>query len=259
MTGGKTKTPVRPPARTGAVRKTAVKPEQKLRIKRRSLHEEVIERLRDMIVEGAIKAGERLNETALADTLGVSRTPIREALKLLASEGMVELMPNRGARVIALASHEIAELFEVISGLERYAAELAAQRMTKDDFDRLQVTHDRMAMHYQNRNRRDYSKLNNEVHMRIVALSGNGTLAAIHHSLMVRVRRVRYAALEVEERWREAFEEHVALMQALRDKDSRRAGAIMLAHSRETGEVALSSYLAQAAASSGAEAVETAG
>ncbi len=189
--------------------------------------------------------GERLNETVLADTLGVSRTPIREALKLLASDGLVELLPNRGARVVSLSSEEIAELFEVISGIERHAAELAARRMTEDELNKLQGVHDRMEQHYRNRNRRDYSKLNNDIHMMIVALSGNATLAAIHQSLMLKARRIRYAALVLETRWREAFEEHVDLMLALRKKDSRKAGMIMLAHSRETGEIALNLYLSQ--------------
>jgi DNA-binding GntR family transcriptional regulator len=225
--------------------RTVRNPARGLRIRRRSLHEEVIERVRDMIIEGVVKPGERLNETMLADALGVSRTPIREALKLLASDGMLELLPNRGARVVLMSPTEIGELFEVISGLERHAAELAAKRMTAEDFDKLQQVHDRMEQHYKNRNRRDYSKLNTDVHMMIVAMSGNETLADMHRSLMMRARRVRYAALEVEERWREAFEEHVALMDALAKKDSRRAGMIMLAHSRETGETALNSYIEQ--------------
>ena len=223
----------------------------RLRIRRRPLHEEVVERLRDMIVEGDLAAGKRLNETALADVLGVSRTPIREALKLLASEGMVELLPNRGARVVDMSSTEIAELFEVISGIERHAAELTAQRITAGEIEKLEGLHERMASHFRNRNRREYAKLNNEVHLAVVALSGNETLRGLHRSLMTKVRRVRYLALELDERWRESFDEHLALLDALRRKDSRKAGTIMLAHVRETGEIAVGMFTAQKTAAGG--------
>jgi DNA-binding GntR family transcriptional regulator len=217
----------------------------RLRIRRRPLHEEVVERLRDMIVEGGLATGERLNESALADLLGVSRTPIREALKLLASEGMVELLPNRGARVVEMSSTEIAELFEVISGIERHAAELTAQRITAAELVKLEALHERMETHFRNRNRRDYAKLNNEVHLSVVALSGNETLRALHRGLMTKVRRIRYIALELDERWRESFDEHVALLDALRRRDGRKAGTIMLAHVRETGEIAVGMFDAQ--------------
>jgi DNA-binding GntR family transcriptional regulator len=216
-----------------------------LRIRRRPLHEEVVERLRDMIVEGSIVTGERLNESVLAETLGVSRTPIREALKLLASEGIIELLPNRGGRVVEMSSTEIAELFEVVSGIERHAAELTAQRITRQEFEKLKALHERMEVHFKNRNRREYAKLNNEVHLMIVALSGNETLRGIHRGLLIKARRVRYFALELEERWREAFDEHVALMDALRRNDGKKAGTIMLAHVRETGETALNMFLEQ--------------
>jgi len=202
----------------------------------RPLHEAVVDRLRDMIVEGQLAPGSRLNDIVLADTLGVSRTPVREALKLLASESLVELLPGRGARVSQQTPEGIEELFEVISGLERLAAELAAMRMTSRDLERLQKLHDKMAGHFQAGERHDYFALNHRIHMAIVAAAKNETLTATHAGLMLRARWGRYTALASAERWAEAMEEHTDLMAALAARDPAHAGEILFLHDRRTGE-----------------------
>lgn len=208
-----------------------------LRIARpRPLHEAVVDRLRDMIIEGQLAPGTRLNDIALADTLGVSRTPVREALKLLATESLVELLPGRGARVSHQTPDGIEELFEVISGLERLAAELAATRMTGRDLERLQKLHTRMAGHFQAGERHEYFALNHQIHMAIVAAAKNETLAATHAALMLRARWGRYTALASTERWAEAMAEHTDLMAALAARDSQRAGEILFLHDQRTGE-----------------------
>src|ERR1700727_1488998 len=114
-------------------------------VRPKPLHETVVERLRDMIVEGELASGERLHDANLAKILQVSRTPIREATKLLATEGLVDLLPGRGARVSELSSEDILDLFETIAGIERHACELAAERMSERDLDTLHPTHKRMA------------------------------------------------------------------------------------------------------------------
>lgn len=204
-------------------------------VRPRPLHEEVLDRLRDMIVEGQISAGERLHEINLAETLRVSRTPVREALKLLANEGLVELLPGRGARVIRLTPDGIAELFEVISGLERLAAELAATRMTRRDLERLQRMHERMTAHFNAGERHAYFALNHQIHMSIVAAAKNDTLVTTHAALMTRARWGRYTALASPERWGEAMAEHEALMEAFAQRDAASAGRIMFEHDRRTG------------------------
>jgi DNA-binding GntR family transcriptional regulator len=194
------------------------------------LHETVVERLRDMIVEGELASGERLHDANLARILQVSRTPIREATKLLATEGLVDLLPGRGARVSELSSENILELFETIAGIERHACELAAERMSERDLDRLRRAHKRMARHHAAGERQPYFKLNHEIHLAIVEASKNATLQAIHASLMSRARRARYAALASHARWMEAMGEHNQIMAALAERDSRRAGEIMRQH-----------------------------
>jgi DNA-binding GntR family transcriptional regulator len=202
----------------------------------RPLHEEVCDRLRDMIIEGEVETGERLHEASLSEVLNVSRTPLREALKLLANEGLVDLLPGRGARVSALSPESVGELFEVVSGLERLAVELAATRMSARDMERLQRMHDKMAAHFAAGQRPEYFALNHDIHVAIVAASRNQTLVAAHSALMAKARRSRYTALASEERWKEAMGEHEALMTALRQRDAKRAGEILFAHDRRTGE-----------------------
>lgn len=213
-------------------------PRRRSPIQRHSLHEAVVDRLRDMVVEGEIPAGDRLNESHLAEQLGVSRTPIREAIKLLASEGLLDLAIGRGARVRTPPATEILALFEVISGLERQGAELAALRMQPQDLARLERLHARMAEHFAAGERHGYFRLNQEIHELLVTFARNATLKALHETLIARARPGRYNALLSMERWREAMEEHEALMEALRRRDADSAGRIMARHVARTGELA---------------------
>ena len=103
-------------------------------------------------------------EVELSGLLGVSRTPLREALKLLAAEGLVELRLNRSAVVAPVRCEEIAELFEAVSGIERIAAELAAVRMTARDLQRLRDLHERMERFHEAGELRDYFDLNQQIH-----------------------------------------------------------------------------------------------
>jgi DNA-binding GntR family transcriptional regulator len=214
----------------GAVTRSPEKRASAAIVRPKPLHETVVERLRNMIVEGALASGERLHDANLARILQVSRTPIREATKLLATEGLVDLLPGRGARVSELSIEDILDLFETIAGIERHACELAAERMSGPELDKLQRAHKRMARHHAAGERRPYFQLNHEIHLAIVDASKNTTLQAIHASLMSRARRARYAALSSHARWMEAMGEHELIMAALADRDPRRAGEIMRQH-----------------------------
>ncbi|MCW6511260.1 GntR family transcriptional regulator [Hyphomicrobiales bacterium BP6-180914] len=178
--------------------------------------------------------GERLHDANLATMLGVSRTPIREAIKLLGNEGLVDLLPGRGARVAAYSLDTMIALVEVIAGLERHACELAAERMSMEDFRKIQRLHDEMATFHMAGTRHEYEHLNHEIHQAIVALAGNEALVTTHAALLVRARRGRHNALESRARWVEAMNEHEALMQALAARDGASAGAIMLQHDLHT-------------------------
>ena len=214
-------------------------------IRRHSLHRVVVDRLRNMIVEGDLAPGERIDEGALCEEFSVSRTPLREALKVLASEGLVELRPNRGTRVLALTATEVKDLFETVAGIERLAAELAAQRMSENDLEWLAKRQERLEALYEERRRREYFRLNHEIHNAIVEFSGNAVLLNTHSNLMARVRRARFMAILSEERWTEAIEEHRKIMDAFAARDAKFAGDLLFVHDMKTCEVAAKGIEAQ--------------
>ena len=189
-------------------------------IERRTLHDEVVERMRDLIVEGHLKAEERINETELCRSLGVSRTPVREAIKTLASEGLIDLVRNKGAIVKRLGVGEIEDMLEAVRVLERYAAEVGVERASREQVDEIVAMHKRMQAFYKARDRLPYYKLNQSIHAALVALTGNSTLIAAHEALQMRLRRMRYVGNELPSSWSGAMREHEAMIKALKKRDS---------------------------------------
>jgi DNA-binding GntR family transcriptional regulator len=206
-----------------------------LAIPRRSLHGSVADHLRAMIIQGDLVAGEKVPAQALAQSLGVSITPLREALKVLAEEQLVELLPNRGARVLPFTADEAILLFEVIASLESLAAELAAARITNEHFGALEAMHAQMRIHFEARDKPPYFALNSRIHDEVLKAADNPVLVSAHAKLHVGATRGRYIAIIDQSRWDEAMSEHEDLMIALRERDGARAGKIWRRHLLRTG------------------------
>ncbi|HMQ93812.1 MAG TPA: GntR family transcriptional regulator [Amaricoccus sp.] len=204
-------------------------------LRRRSLHAEAVETLREMIIAGELAPGVRLIEAELCELFSISRTPLREALRVLEVEGLVDFYPNRGAVVSTISAEEVVQQFEVLANLERVALELAMARMSPADLARINRMHDRMIALYEAKQRRECFQKDFDIHNRIVALCGNPVLRDMHAGLMTRSRRVRYFALHSKSRWSEAMSEHQAFMQAINDKDIQRASLLMRDHVLRTG------------------------
>ncbi|MFN3717008.1 MAG: GntR family transcriptional regulator [Thiobacillus sp.] len=197
---------------------------------RRLLHEEVVDRLRDMIVQGELAPETKLNERVLAEQLGISRTPLREAIKYLASEGLVELLPNRGAVVAALRPRKVQEIFAVLGALEALAGELACRNATDADIAEIRALHYQMLAHHARGELAPYFRCNQQIHIRLVACSGNATLVQLHRSLNAHVRRARYMANLSQERWNAAVREHEEILAALSARDGARLQALLREH-----------------------------
>lgn len=206
-------------------------------LRRRGLHEEIRAKLRSLIVEGRLAPGARLGEVELCEALGVSRTPLREALKLLEGENLVEIKPHRGARVSPLDASETADLFEAASGIEAFAARLAAERIANARLDQLALLQDRIEKALREGRLSVYSRLNAEIHREIVAASGNATLVCLHRDLLGRIERARRVALTAFGRLEESTREHRAILEALSAGSGEAAAALLGAHVRRTGEV----------------------
>lgn len=201
-----------------------------MRLERRSLHVALLEPLREMIVTGEIEAGTRISEIELCNRFGVSRTPLREALKVLASEGLVELLPNRGAVVSVIEHEELAEVFPVMAALEALAGESACEKASDAQISAIAALHGQMVACHENGDLPEYFRINQDIHEAILTAAGNATLVTMHRSLSLRVRRARYAANLSQERWARAVEEHDAMLAALKARNGARLGALMKDH-----------------------------
>jgi len=201
-----------------------------LAVDRRALHEAVAERLRALIVEGVLAPGAHLNERVLCGQLQVSRTPLREALRTLAAEGIVELLPNRGAVVAALSRADVEHAFELMGALEALAGELAAQRATPAEIDELRALHFEMLAAHARRDLPGYYRLNAEIHRRIARCARNPVLADAHDRLNARLQALRFRSNLVHDKWDAAVAEHGAMIEALAARDGARLGALLRAH-----------------------------
>ncbi len=199
-----------------------------------SLHGEILIRLRDHIVEGNIPDGGRIPERQLCEMLGISRTPLREALKVLAAEGLVELLPNRGARVRQLSEHDLGELFDIMGGLESLAGRLACENISDAEIAEIEQLHYEMYGFYLHRDMHGYFRVNQMIHQKIVEASRNATLLGAYANFGGRIRRVRYSAnfARKRDRWGEAIREHEAILDALRRRDGRELSETLFTHLR---------------------------
>ena len=200
------------------------------RIERRPLHEEVIDQLRDRIVQGDLAPGARLNERVLCEQLGISRTPLREAIKMLATEGLVELMPNRGAIVTPLKAANIADTLAVMGTLESLAGELACTNASEAEIAEIRALHFEMLAHHARGDLAGYFKFNQLIHLRIIEASGNPVLANTYRQLNANVRRARYMANLSQERWDAAVREHEEILGALASRDAARLKRLLAEH-----------------------------
>ena len=206
-----------------------------LAIERSTLHAQLVGTLRDMIVEVQLAPGERIDEKNLCESFGVSRTPLREALKVLASEGLVELPPNRSARTTPITRQGVEELFEVISWLDFKGAKAAAEKATARDVEHLRDIQRQLLRHHDAGERTEYFRLNREFHLGIIGLAGNSVLSAVYAGLMAQAQRARYVAIQSQAHWDRGIEEHERILDAMADRNGEAAGRLLFEHVRETG------------------------
>ncbi|WP_212523494.1 GntR family transcriptional regulator [Actibacterium sp. MT2.3-13A] len=199
-------------------------------IERTALAVEISNHLRQMIFEGVLEPGEKVREKPLTEKFGVSRTPLREALKVLASEGLLELIPNRGAVITRQSADELDEVFSVLAVLEGLAGELAAKAASDKDLARISKMTRELRQSFEDADRPTYFRINQAIHKAILEAASNDTLTRTHELLAYRAQRARYQANLTAERWRVAVEEHEAIAGALEARDAARCAALMRAH-----------------------------
>jgi DNA-binding GntR family transcriptional regulator len=208
-------------------------------IPRAALHEQAAQRLRQMLVEGRIRPGAKLNERELSELLKVSRTPLREGIKMLAAEGLVELLPHRGAVAVSLTEADVMNTFEVMAGLEGQSGELAAQRITPHELAEIQAMHFEMLAAYTRRDLSAYYALNSRIHNAISAAAKNPVLAQVYNQVNARLQALRFRSNQDGEKWKRAVKEHEKMIEALATHDAVAMRDVLLAHLRNKRDVVL--------------------
>jgi len=189
------------------------------------------QRLRDLIVTGALKPGQRISERSLLERHAeLSRTPLREALKILDYEGLVQLHPNRGAYVTRLSMDQIDAAIEVLIGLEQMAAPLSCRRIKDQEIAWVAELHQQMLAAVARQDLLVYFTINQTIHQCIIDGAHNPVLSRIYHHEALKIRRYRYAGNIAQQRWQHAIEEHEQILQALARRDGFLLRELLRAH-----------------------------
>jgi DNA-binding GntR family transcriptional regulator len=201
-----------------------------LKVERQRLHDVVVERLRGFITEGVLPPGKKINERELCEALGISRTPLREALKVLAVEGLIEIYPNRGASVARMSELEIRETFELISGIEAFAGELACERITGEELAEIKALHYAMVLCKTQNDLPGYYQRNRAIHDLISQAARNTALAQVYQSLNRRIQALRFLSNQQAPKWERALHDHEEMIEALETRDGKRLSGILRHH-----------------------------
>ena len=202
-----------------------------------NLPEAIFQKLRSLLVEGKIAPGSKLNERELAESLHVSRTPIREAIRRLAAEGLVELITNRGAIALQLSLEDVVHTFDVIAQLEGFSGELAANNISDTALSELEALQYEMMASYARRDLSSYYKLNLRIHHLINQAANNPILSRLFSQVNARIEALRFRSNQDGVKWEKAVEEHQEMLDALKTHDSARMRKIMIQHVQNKRDV----------------------
>lgn len=199
-------------------------------INSQALYIQVADRLRNQIYQHELKPGDAIDEMALCERYGISRTPLREALKVLSSEGLIELKPRKGSFVRSMDITELNDMFPVMAVLEGLCAREAVDNCTPEDLKKLEDMHDRLEQFAAAGDIDNYYEQNFVFHQAVQDLSGNRTLQRIIGDLRKILRLARHMQLTMPGRLEASIEEHRQIMLAFRKHDADLADQNMQAH-----------------------------
>jgi len=206
-----------------------------------TLREKILETIRDAILKGHLKPGEKVAEPELAERFGISRTPIREAFRQLESEGYLTVIPRKGAVVAALSEQDVQEYYAIKSILEGYAAELAADRLSGKELLKLEAINDRLKRLAAEGDVKAFYRVHNEFHDLFLKAAGNTKLYELIKQLGMKFNRLRMASLSVEGRMNISVSEHDKLLEAFRTHDGSLAENLVKKTAAIGGKVLLES------------------
>ena len=204
--------------------------------KHQTLREQIVSSLREAIIKGELYPGQKLTEPELAEKLGISRTPIREAFRQLESEGFLTVIPRRGAVVSRITRKEIDDFYELKSLLEGYAARIGAEKITEKGIEKLRKINQQLTVLAEKGDVEAFFQKNDEFHNTFISCCGNDKLLEFREQLMQKFMRFRLTALSVPGRLMESVMQHKNIIRAYEKKDGRLAEAVVLEHALLSGE-----------------------
>ena len=207
-----------------------------MRLKRhQTLREQIVSSLRDSIIKGELNPGQKLTEPELAEKLGISRTPIREAFRQLESEGFLTVIPRRGAVVSRITKKEIDDFYDLKSLLEGYAARIAAEKITEKGVEKLRKINEQLLVLAEKDDVDAFFSKNDEFHNTFISYCGNEKLLEFHKHLVQRFMRFRLGALSVPGRLMASVQQHRNIIKALAEKQGVLAEKLVLEHALLSG------------------------
>jgi DNA-binding GntR family transcriptional regulator len=183
------------------------------------MSEKIADVLRENVISGNIKSGEKLNESQLSDALNISRPPIREAFRILATEGLITLVPRKGAFVSELSTREVKEIYEMKSMMESFAVRLAIPILDKKGLSELESILRLMEQKIKENNFKQIQRLNIEFHRKMIEMSKNQKLIHFYESIVLPIRRYQRLGLSAPSSWEISFAEHRDIIEAIRSKN----------------------------------------
>ncbi len=191
-------------------------------ISQSSLHDELLDRLRQMIIGGQFEPGDKIPERALCEQFGVSRTPLREALKVLAAEGLVRLAPNRGAVIAELSQEEFDECLPISAAIEDLSGKLACENITEAEMEEIKDLHKAMVAEHARGNLDGFVAATRQIHEKIVAASRNPLLTSIEDTLLFRLGWTQTISRLPQGAVAQLLADHELMLSALEARDGQR-------------------------------------
>lgn len=206
-----------------------------------TLREKILEKIREDILKGNLRPGEKVAEPELAASFGISRTPIREAFRQLESEGYLTVIPRKGAVVASLSERDVAEFYAIKSILEGYAARIAAERLSDKDLERLEAINERLEKLAKEGDVKTFFRVHNEFHDLFIKAAGNDKLSDLITQLMMKFNRPRLASLLLPGRMEISVQEHRKIIEAFKHKDGEKADNLVRKTAAIGGQVLIQS------------------
>jgi len=206
-----------------------------------TLRERILETIREAILNGQLKPGEKVAEPELAERFGISRTPIREAFRQLESEGYLTVIPRKGAVVTDLSEREVEEFYSIKSILEGYAARVAAEKMSTKDHERLEAINARLKQLADEGDVKSFFRVHDEFHELFIRAAGNDKLFDLIGQMLRKFNRLRMASLALPGRMDLSVQEHMKILDAFRRHDGETADNLVRKNAAYGGQVLIQS------------------